>query len=121
MVCYQMIVNSTFAFLIAMTLILYHGDHVAFNILLNFVFYVIFTPVIATTLTKIMFMGEESMKVEDAIARFNEIMAIEPLPEPVQTKHPQEYAISFEDVSFHYRKELPDAVSHISLQIPAGR
>lgn len=121
MVCYQMIVNSTFAFLIAMTLILYHGDHVAFNILLNFVFYVIFTPVIATTLTKIMFMGEESMKVEDAIARFNEIMAIEPLPEPVQTKHPQEYAISFEDVSFHYRKELPDAVSHISLQIPAGK
>lgn len=121
MVCYQMIVNSTFAFLIALTLILYRGDHVAFNILLNFVFYVIFTPVIATTLTKIMFMGEESMKVEDAIARFNEIMAIEPLPEPVQTKHPQEYAISFEDVSFHYRKELPDAVSHISLQIPAGK
>lgn len=41
MVCYQMIVNSTFAFLIALTLILYRGDHVAFNILLNFVFYVI--------------------------------------------------------------------------------
>lgn len=121
MVCYQMIVNSTFAFLIALTLILYRGDHVAFNILLNFVFYVIFTPVIATTLTKIMFMGEEFMKVEDAIARFNEIMAIEPLPEPAQTKHPQEYAICFDDVSFRYRKELPDAVSHISLQIPVGK
>ncbi len=121
MVCYQMIVNSTFAFLIALTLILYRGDYVAFNILLNFVFYVIFTPVISTTLTKIMFMGEESMKVEDAIARFNEIMAIEPLPEPAQTKHPQEYAICFDDVSFRYRKELPDAVSHISLQIPVGK
>lgn len=121
MVCYQMMVNSTFAFLIALTLILYRGDHVAFNILLNFVFYVIFTPVIATTLTKIMFMGEESMKVEDAIARFNEIMAIEPLPEPAQTKHPQTYGISFEDVSFRYRKELPDAVSHVNLHIPAGK
>lgn len=121
MVCYQVMINSTFAFLIALTLILYNGNHVTFNILLNFVFYVIFTPAISTTLTKIMFMGEESMKVEDAILRFNELMSINPLKEPEKPEMPDEYGITFDDVTFKYRAELPDAISHVNLKIPANR
>lgn len=121
MVCYQVMINSTFAFLIALTLILYNGNHVTFNILLNFVFYVIFTPAISTTLTKIMFMGEESMKVEDAILRFNELMSINPLKEPEKPEIPDEYGITFDDVTFKYRAELPDAISHVNLKIPANR
>ncbi len=121
MVCYQVMINSTFAFLIALTLILYNGNHVTFNILLNFVFYVIFTPAISTTLTKIMFMGEESMKVEDAILRFNELMSINPLKEPEKPEIPDGYGITFDDVTFKYRAELPDAISHVNLKIPANR
>lgn len=120
MVCYQILTNSTFAFLIALTLILYRGDNVTFSILLNFVFYVIFTPVIATTLTKIMFMSEETMTVEDAILRFREIMAIQPLPEPVREQVPQNYEITLENVSFRYREDLPNALDHVSIHIPEG-
>ena len=39
------------------------------ELLLNLIFYIIITPVIGTTLTKLMFMSENNILVADAIAR----------------------------------------------------
>lgn len=52
MLIYTVFINSTFAFLITLALILTGGEDVSQSIMLNFIFYVIFTPVIATPCQK---------------------------------------------------------------------
>ena len=60
MMIYTTAINAVFAFLIAGGIIFSRGG-VTNELLLNLLFYVIITPVIATTLTKMMFMSEDSM------------------------------------------------------------
>ena len=60
MMCYTTAINAVFAFLIAGGIIFSKGG-VTNELLLNLIFYIVITPVIGTTLTKIMFMSEDSM------------------------------------------------------------
>lgn len=49
------------------------------ELILNILFYIIITPVLTVTMTKIMFQSENKMIVEDAFKRIDSIMNIEPL------------------------------------------
>ena len=69
MLAYTVFINSAFAFLIVLALILSGGGPVAQPILLNFCFYVIFTPIIVTAMSKVMYMSENGMIVADALSR----------------------------------------------------
>ena len=62
-----------FVFLIAGGFVLsYRGaDN---EMLLNILFYIIITPVISLTLTKLMFMSENGMIVQDAINRIDSVL-----------------------------------------------
>ena len=74
---YTVFINSAFAFLIVLALILAGGRPVTQPILLNFVFYVIFTPIIATAMSKVMYMSENGMIVADALSRIHSILDAE--------------------------------------------
>ena len=74
---YTVFINSAFAFLIVLALILAGGGPVTQHILLNFVFYVIFTPIIATAMSKVMYMSENGMIVADALSRIHSILDAE--------------------------------------------
>lgn len=80
MLLFTTIVNSAFAFLIALALSLAGGAPVAQSVLMNFLFYVIFTPVITTALTKVMYMSENGMIVDDALTRIHSVLDLRPLP-----------------------------------------
>ena len=73
MMFYTTAINSVFAFLIAGGILFTRGG-VTNELLLNLIFYIVITPVIGTTLTKIMFMSEDAMIVGDAINRINEVL-----------------------------------------------
>ena len=120
MIYFQIAVNSTFAFLIALALILCRGDAALSDIMLNFIFYVIFTPMIATAFTKIMYMGESAMGVNDALERFDSVLSIEPLKEPEHPKKPADNSVEFDDVTFSYKKSAAPAADHVSIKINAG-
>ena len=66
MMFYTAAVNGVFAFLIAGGLLLTRNG-VTSDFLLNLLFYIIITPVISLTLTKIMYMSENKMVVADAL------------------------------------------------------
>ena len=68
MMFYTAAVNGVFAFLIAGGL-LFTAHGVTPEFLLNLLFYIIITPVISLTLTRIMYMSENKMVVADALAR----------------------------------------------------
>ena len=116
MVGYTVLINSAFVFILGLTLFLTRGDNYRMDILLNFLFYVIFTPAIATTMTKVMFMSENDMKVKDAVARMDAILSIQSLPEPERGQEPRGATVELTDVTYRYAPDAPAAVSHLSMK-----
>lgn len=115
MILFTMFINSAFAFLIGLTLFLTRGGDAAPDILVNFLFYVIFTPIITTTMQRVMFMSENSMKMGDAIARVNSILEIQPLEEAKEQKRPAGPFVELKNVSYRYSEDAKPAVQHFSL------
>lgn len=120
MLMYTVFINSAFAFLIVLALILTGGGPVAQPILLNFIFYVIFTPIIATAMSKVMYMSENGIIVADALSRIHSVLDVEPLPEPHSAKAPADNSVTLENVTFRYSGSTEDAIKNISLQVEAG-
>lgn len=119
MMFYTTAINGVFAFLIAGGIIFARGG-VTDTLLLNLIFYIIITPVIGTTLTKIMFMSEDAMIVNDAINRIDEVLKEKPLPECRKVQETFNYSITLEEVSYSYDGKK-NALDHISLSIGQGQ
>lgn len=119
MMFYTTAINGVFAFLIAGGIIFTRGG-VTNELLLNLIFYIVITPVIGTTLTKIMFMSEDAMIVSDAMNRIDEVLNEKPLPESETNNVPYDNSIILEHVSYSYDGEK-NALNDISLSIKPGQ
>lgn len=123
MMLYTTAINGVFAFLIAGGILLTRGG-VTNELLLNLIFYIVITPVIGTTLTKIMFMSEDAMIVKDAINRIEEVLDEKPLPEGGTDHVPSDYSVTLEHVSYAYDAESPiskNALNDLSLRVEQGQ
>lgn len=119
MTLYTLAVNSVFVFLIAGGFLFSHGG--ADNgILLNLLFYIIITPVISLTLTKLMFMSENGMIVQDAITRIDSVLQSPPLSQPNAPQHPKDNSVTLDHVTFSY-DGAKNALEDVSLSIGAGQ
>lgn len=78
--------------------------------LLNLLFYIIITPIITVTLTKMMYAGENTMVVEDALSRIDSILEMQPLKETEKKEIPADTSITFENVSFRYKGASKDEI-----------
>ena len=119
MMFYTTAINSVFAFLIAGGILFTRGG-VTNELLLNLIFYIVITPVIGTTLTKIMFMSEDAMIVGDAINRINEVLNEKPLSESSVNNIPKDNGITLEHVSYSYDGKK-NALNDVSLSIKPGQ
>ena len=115
-------INSVFAILIAATFWLggVKSESADGTFLLNLMFYIIITPIITVTMTKMMYAGENVMIVEDALNRIDGLLEKKPLPQSVNPAKPQDASISFQNVSYRYDGAADDAIHNISLDIKAG-
>ncbi len=115
-------INGVFAILIADTFWLGEiqsgGANSAF--LLNLMFYIIITPIITVTMTKMMYAGENMMIVEDALKRTDGILAKKALPQTNTPEHPKDSSISLQNVSYRYDGAKADAIHNISLDVKSG-
>lgn len=119
MTLYMLAVNSVFVFLIAGGFLFSHGG--ADNgILLNLLFYIIITPVISLTLTKLMFMSENGMIVQDAITRIDSVLQSPPLSQPNAPQHPKDSSVTLDHVTFSY-DGAKNVLEDVSLSIGAGQ
>lgn len=119
MMFYTTAINGVFAFLIAGG-ILFTRSGVTNELLLNLIFYIVITPVIGTTLTKIMFMSEDAMIVSDAMGRIDEVLDEKPLSESPVNNIPSDNSIVLEHVTYSYDGEK-NALDDISLRIKPGQ
>ena len=119
MMFYTAAVNGVFAFLIAGGL-LFTTHGVTPEYLLNLLFYIIITPVISLTLTKIMYMSENKMVVADALSRIDSVLDAEPVPAFGQPQHPQNSSVTLRDVHFSYDGKA-EVIKGVSMDIKPGQ
>lgn len=119
MMFYTAAINGVFAFLIAGGL-LFTRKGITPEFLLNLLFYIIITPVISLTLTKIMYMSENKMVVSDALSRIDSILEAAPASVSEQPRHPKDGSVSLRDVHFSYDGKT-DVIKGISLDIHPGQ
>lgn len=120
MLLYTVFINSAFAFLITLGLILAGGEAVAQSVMLSLIFYVIFTPVIATSMTKVLFMSENGMVVNDALTRVHSILDLNPLPDAQKNESPRDNSVEFKNVFFRYSGAESDAIRDVSFKVQPG-
>ena len=119
MIFYTLAVNSVFVFLIAGAF-LFAGGGTDGGALLNLLFYIIITPVISLTLTKLMFMSENGMIVQDAITRIDRVLESPSLSCSNAPKHPKDSSVTLDHVTFSY-DGVKNALEDISLSIGSGQ
>lgn len=112
-------VNAVFAMLIAAA-IWFTADGVSNEFLLNLMFYIIITPLLTVTLTKIMFNSENKMVVSDAISRIDSVMSMEPLSQGSAPVKPADHSVELRNVSYSYDGSNK-ALDGISLKIVSGQ
>ena len=119
MTFYTLAVNSVFVFLIAGGFLFSHNgsDDVA---LLNLLFYIIITPVISLTLTKLMFMSETGMIVQDAVTRIDSVLQSPSLSQPNNPQYPKDSSVTLENVTFSY-DGVKNALENVSITVGAGQ
>ena len=112
--------NGLVAFFLPVALLLAPGEADFTRFVANFAFYSIFSAVVPTAMTKLMFVGEASQMSADSLARIRGIMEAEPLDVSAALKHPAGNSVRFDDVSFTYEGAEAPAIDHVSFDVPAG-
>ena len=119
MMFYTAAVNGVFATLIAGGLA-FTRNGVTTEFLLDLIFYIVITPVISVTLTRIMFQSENAMIVNDALQRIDSVLNLKPLEETEHPGHPKDASVELQNICFSYDGET-DVLKDISLAIPQGQ
>lgn len=113
------LINGIFAFILAAGIWFTKGG-ISTTLVLNILFYIILTPILTVTMTKIMFQSENNMLLEDAMKRMDNILSLEPLKETQNAKNPKENSVELRHVSYSY-DERTQALKDISLSIKGGQ
>ena len=119
MLGYTTAINGVFAFLIAGGL-LFTRNGITSAFLLNLLFYVIITPVISLTMTKVMYMSENKVIVADALQRIDTVLNAQPVQESSIPQHPRDSSMTLKDVHFSYDGS-EDVICGVSMNIQPGQ
>ena len=119
MMLYTAAINGVFAFLIVGGL-LFTTHGVTPEFLLNLLFYIIITPVISLTLTRMMYMSKNKMVVADALARIDSVLEAAPMQVQAVPQHSKDSSVTLQDVHFSYDGKN-EVIKGVSLEIRPGQ
>ena len=114
------VIGAAAAFLVPVAVLLAPGEADLARFAANFAFYAIFSAVIPTAMTRVMFMSEAFQSAADAVSRVEEVLAAPVIEGPADPQEPRDNSIRFEDVSFSYESAEAPALDHVSFEVPAG-
>ena len=121
MIAFVVLSNMAFAFLILAAMLVDGGAGTAGAAFLSdFLFYVIFSPLVAILMMRIMYSSEDGYKVDDGLNRIDELLAMEPLQEPSEPRMPDDMTVRFENVTFTYPSSTAPAVESLCLTMRPG-
>ena len=114
------VISAAAVFLVPVALLVVPGEADLARLAANFAFYAIFSAVIPTAMTRVMFMSEAFQSAADAVSRVEEVLAAPVIEAPASPCSPRDNSIRFEDVSFSYEGAEAPALDHVSFEVPAG-
>ena len=121
---FNVALNGTFILLIPVACMIVSGvsGQAAYQeVILDFLFYSLFTPICATMMNRVMFASEQLMAAKSAVKRIEEVLNEQPLPETNAPKQPADASITFEHVTFAYPGMEEKALDDVTFEIPAGK
>ena len=110
MTAFTVSINGFFALLIPAGILL-AGSVVDVKFFANFMFYIIFTPICAVMMMKIMTVSQDWMLASCALDSIAAILNENPFVDPINPQKPKNHSIEFEGVYFDY--ENADGDEHI--------
>ena len=121
---FNVALNGTFILLIpvaGMVLAGVSGQAAYQDVLLDFLFYSLFTPICTTMMNRVMFASEQLMAAKSAVTRIEAVLNEEPLADPAEGKEPEDASVTFENVSFQYPGAEEKALDGVTFDITAGK
>ena len=115
-------INATFATLIPASILLAGAEGNFASFLTDFLFYVVFSAITTSMMTKILYASEAIAMAQDAVARIEEILSVPEMPcnSTNNRSTNRAYDIVFENVSFTYPGADVHTVKDASFTIPEG-
>jgi ATP-binding cassette subfamily B protein len=116
--------NATFALLIPAGMLLTAAAMAGGNgwqVVLNFVFYILFTPACAGMMNRIMYASEALLQADEAVRKLDEVLLQKPLEQPTVTTVPQGADIVFDKVTFTYPGTDKQALQKVSFTVKTGQ
>lgn len=114
-------INGFFALLIPVGIILLQNGTDFSASLLDIVFYILFTPVCAVMMNKVMYATESSQQVQIVLNKFDEFTDCEALKQADQPKKPNNTNITFDHITFSYPGTTNKALDDISMKLEQGK
>lgn len=88
---------------------------------LDFLFYILFTPVCTIMMNRIMFASEQLLAAKSAVSRIEEIIKESPLKEPETCLVPKDGSVCFSNVSFAYPGTKVKVLENVDFEVPEGK
>lgn len=114
------VINGAVVFFIPIVLLLLPGETDLGIFIANVAFYSIFTAIIPTAMTRVMFISEAAQVSSDALQRVKTILAAPVMQKAKTCKQPVDSSLSFEKVTFAYEGATRNALEQISFKVPSG-
>ena len=114
------VLNGLVIFLVPVAILLAPGEGDFARFAANFAFYAIFSAIIPTAMTKLMFMSEATQMAGDAMGEVGKLLAAPTLSAPAEPKRSNGNDISFENVSFTYEGAEKPALDKVTFSVAAG-
>ena len=121
---FNVVLNAAFILLIPVGCLILSGisGQASYQeVLLDFLFYSLFTPVCTTMMNRVMFASEELMAAKSAVTRIEGILAEQPLNETAKPEMPKDASVEFKNVSFSYPGTDKKVLDNVTFSIPQGK
>lgn len=114
------VLNAAAIFVVPTVILLAPGEADFARFITNFAFYAIFSAIIPTAMTRVMFIAESVQRAQDAVSRMNEVLGAPVIQPPSSALAPADNSVSFDNVTFTYEGAPHPALDHVSFEVSAG-
>ncbi len=118
---FNTVINNIYLFIIPVGILLGPGEADYASFVLNFMFYLLFVPSLASVLSKVMYVSSSSMRIAGGVGNFDAMMGLPELPEPETTVAPRGCDVVFDDVTFAYEQDDAPALTRVNFTAKAGQ
>lgn len=114
---FGVMLNSFFVFLIVVAAVLFNSASDPIAVFLNLIFFILLSPLISTTMMRLMMTGENLIQAKEALNRIETIICDDSYIENGSDEFPENTEIVFSDVCFSYPEQEKNVIEHVSFEI----